>query len=346
MTTTAAIEAAFEKQIHWCGELGSPFTAALLSGLLDDLRAGGPCAALLRDWRGNPDDDALPLRLAGGLHALVLARPEGLLAASYPPHAAAYGPATAAAVRQALVEEADFLRALLASAPQTNEVRRSIVLLGGFLEASRAVGLPLRLLEVGASAGLNLAWPRYRYETAGWSWGSPEAALHLDTDWRGPPPSVAEQPVVASAEGCDLAPVELADPAQVRRLQAYVWADQRERLERLRTAVAVARAAGVRVERASAEAWLAERLAEPAPGRLTLVYHSVFRQYLPAAAAAAMAAVLEAAAARATAEAPLAHLRYERDGSGHSLRLALWPAGGDRLLARADPHGRWVEWLG
>jgi len=346
MTTPAAIEAAFEKQVRWCGELGSPFTAALLTELLADLRAGGPCAALLRDWRDDPDDAALPLRLAGGLHALVLARPEGPLAAAYPPRVEAYGPATAAAVRQALIEEAGFLRALLASAPQTNEVRRSIVLLGGFLVASRSFGLPLRLLEVGASAGLNLAWPHYRYETTGWAWGRPEAALRLDTDWLGLPPPVDEQPLVASAEGCDLAPVDLADPAQFRRLQAYVWADQRERLERLRGAATIARETEVRVEQASAEAWLAAKLATPAPGRLTLVYHSVFHQYLPAAAAAAMSAAIEAAAARATAEAPLGHLRYERDEEGHGLRLTLWPGGEDRLLARADPHARWVEWRG
>jgi hypothetical protein len=47
--------------------------------------------------------------------------------------------------------------------PQTNEVRRSAVLLPGFLTIAAETGLPLRILELGASAGLNQLWDRRHY---------------------------------------------------------------------------------------------------------------------------------------------------------------------------------------
>ncbi len=78
-----------------------------------------------------------------------------------------------------------------------------------------------------------------------------------------------------------------------------------------------------------------------------MVLHSIAFQYFPAAAQARIAAHLAAVGAATTADAPLAWLRYEFDGTSAaaaSLRLRLWP-GGDRLLARAHPHGARVEWL-
>jgi hypothetical protein len=58
---------------------------------------------------------------------------------------------------------------------------------------------------------------------------------------------------------------------------------------------------------------------------------------------------LEELGRSATADAPLAWLRYERDpeaGGQPDLRLRLWPDGSDRVLALADPHGGKIEWRG
>ena len=45
---------------------------------------------------------------------------------------------------------------------------------------------------------------------------------------------------------------------------------------------------------------------------------------------------------------PLVWLRFELDPElekTYSLRLQLWPAGEDHLLALGDPHGSFVKWL-
>lgn len=113
-------------------------------------------------------------------------------------------------------------------------------------------------------------------------------------------------------------------------------------------AVAQTLAAGVPVEAADAVAW-ARREARPRSGVATVVFHSVFFQYMPAESQAALVEVLSEAGAGATAAAPLAWLRMEpaRDNpASMELRLTLWPGGEDRLLAAAHPHGAWIEWTG
>ena len=93
--------------------------------------------------------------------------------------------------------------------------------------------------------------------------------------------------------------------------------------------------------------WLAQRLAQPQPGALHLVFHTVAWQYFPAATQARGAALLAAAGACATADAPLARLAMEGDSTGlpgAALTLDLWPGGQRIALGRVDFHGRWVDW--
>ena len=294
-------------------------------------------------WPGDPVADALPLRLAGALHALVLSGADPVLAACYPPgDARSLGSALVAA----LTRHDAFVRSFLPSPPQTNEVGRSAVLLGGFLQVASDTGLPLRLLEIGASAGLNLLWDRYGYRVGDGTWGDPEGPVQLAPRWSGPLPPLATPVAVAERAGCDVAPIDLARSKARLRLRGYVWADQPERLARIDGAIALARTAGVVVERADAARWVADRLRLPAPGRATVLYHSIMWQYMPAASQAALRATIEQAGAAATAEAPLAWLRFEPSGSGMGpeLRLTSWPGARDRRLATAHPHGAAVRW--
>jgi len=346
MEMAVSVPEAFRRQAGWCADLGSPFTARLLTLAAADLDGGGPLAALVGDWPGDPVADALALRVAGALHALVLSGKAPRLAACYPPAGDGTGGDLWPSALAALAAHASFVRAMLASPPQTNEVRRSGILLGGYLAVARAWGLPLRVLEIGASAGLNLAFDRYAYRLGEAAWGPAGAGVAIPVEWRGPLPDLAAPLEVAERAGCDRQPIDLGDPDARLRLRAYVWADQRDRLARLEGAIAEALAAGLAVERADAADWVERRLAEPAPGRATVLAHSIVWQYLPSATQGRIAAAAARRGAGATPVSPFAWLRFEPAGEdGFALILSLWPGPLDRRLALAHPHGAWVQWL-
>jgi hypothetical protein len=342
---TPDLKQAWIKQLPYCNTMGSPFTARVLEAAWLDHERGGALAALLPGWPGDPWIDAVPLRVAGALHALALTRQSTDLAAMYESLDAS-DDHLRAAVASALDQHAALVADYLRVPPQTNEIGRSAVLLGGFAEVVRATGLPLATLEIGASAGLNQLWHRYRYALGNdLQWGDASSPVLIRSDWQGPAPTLPEHMPVASHAACDAQPVDLQAEGADIRLMSYVWAGQTERLARLRAAIALARAAQIRVDREDALPWLQRQLAVPRAGMATVVYHSVVWQYLSAATQAGLRSAIEAAGARATAQAPLAWLGFEPPGEApFELSLTLWPGGQRRVLAQAQAHGQWVEW--
>jgi hypothetical protein len=337
-----------------CGRMGSPFSQAILDAAALDIEAGGPTRGLMARWESastrSAVEDAVPLRLLGALHDLALSGADGALATAYPTGKSS-GDAEAAwtAALAAMSSAGERLSRFIDHEPQTNEVRRSACLMPGFLAlAARAPG-PLRIFEIGASAGLNQLWDRYAYELgAAGAWGPADSPMRIPTEWRGAPPPLGAEIRVVERSACDRKPVDLEDATARRRLRAYVWADQRDRLERLDAAIAVARAAGTTVEAADAVDWTGRHVA-PQAGAVTVLFHSVFWQYMPADSQAALAELIAATGARATADAPFAWLRMEPapgDMATMELRLSLWPHGREQRLATVHPHGAWVEWIG
>lgn len=347
MSATERVLEQFAGQARYCEQLGSPFTARLCRLLAARLDRRTRFGDRILGWAGDPYADNVALRAAGALHALARSGWEPGLAAVYPPHAAS-DKALWAAIADALAHNDVFLTERLASAPQTNEVARSALILGGLLHVAAIAGLPLALYEIGASAGLNLGLDAYRYELGeGRGWGPADAPLTIVCPWRGPSPPLAAPLVIAGRQGCDLNPLDPTRPEDRARLLSYVWADQTERLARTEAALALAAAARRPVARADAADWLEVQLASPPPaGVARVVFHTVVWQYIPAPQQARMTALLARLGAAATPARPLARLAIEADAVPGSARIALtlWPAGGTVTLGRGDFHGRWAEW--
>jgi hypothetical protein len=250
------------------------------------------------------------------------------------------------AVLDAHTEE---LRAGLARPPQTNEVGRAAPLVGALWHLQSIRTLPVRLYEIGASAGLNLLADHFRFELDGRATGPPDSPVVFHDAWRGAVPSAGPQLEVVERLGCDQAPIDPASDDGALTLMSYVWPDQAARLERLRGALAIAREVPVRVVAESAAEFL-EALA-PAEGTWTVVWHSVMWMYLEDTEREAVHAQLERAGADAGERARLAHVAFEApaltadSGIGFEVSVRTWPGGAERVLGHAPAHGLPVDWL-
>lgn len=339
------IREAFVRQAEACEELGSPFTARLLRGLAAAMTGEGALEARILDWTGDPTADALALRVAGALHGLARSGLAPELERAWPPEPEG-DPAQAA--REAFLRHEAWLSPWLDGPPQTNEVARSGALLGGALALAERVRMPLEWLEIGASAGLNQNFDRFRYELGeGRVWGDPEARVVVRQAWRGEGPALEAPLEVAARAAVDVAPIDPSDPGARARLMAYVWPDQPERLARTGAALEEILAHPRPVERGDAARWVETRLVAPqAEETARVLVHTIMWQYMPAATQAAIRAAMDRAGAAATEARPVAWLSMEPDGRTGSaaLTLTLWPGGEARGLARADFHGRWVDW--
>jgi hypothetical protein len=327
----AALAGRFARHARDAG--ASPMYADLMARCARDIASGGAVWEVMRGHEG-PPMSVPALRLLGAVHRLVLSGAAPDLAPFYPSAGGVYdGDAAWPAFLAVLPSAVPWLDDTV----QTNEAARAAALLGGFHAVSLAFGRPLRLLEVGASAGLLLRFDAYRYDLPSSSWGPLDSPLRLDVGADVPlDPSLR----VAERRGCDRAPVDAATEEGRLLLRSYVWPDQRDRLPRLDAALAVAARVPAVVDRADAVPWVSDRLAEDAGGAVPVVYHSVVMQYLSPPAREAFAAAVTSASVE-----PRAWLRFEPEGDEFVVRLTTWPGGEERRLATAHGHGYDVRWL-
>jgi hypothetical protein len=255
-------------------------------------------------------EQQMPMLLFAAVHAEVLAR--GI---EYPQT----GDAFIAFCR----EHADTLLPVLRTrATQTNEVGRCAYLRPCI--AAAADGRPLALIEVGASAGLNLNLDRYAYDIGGTRAGT--SPLTITTDLRAGVPPLA-LPEVGWRIGIDLAPAP--DPGWLR---ACVFADQPDRLARLDAALEIAREHPPPLIRGDAIALLPEVLERVPDGMQPVVFHTAVVYYL----AEDEREQLRALASQVT------HVAAEegRPEGGFALEVD------GREVGLAHPHGRWLSWTG
>jgi hypothetical protein len=340
MGSPVDVASAMREQAGWCERLGSLFYHSLLLRIADDVEASGVCWRLLQAHADAPARFKLPLRFLAAIHRLVL---KGKLPDPARHYASAGGTGDAEAAWSALHDvlgrHGGQILAVMPETVQTSEVRRCCALLPGFLEIARATRLPLRLLEVGSSAGLNLRWDHYRYESRLGGWGPLDSPLVFDDAFAGHKPPLDTAIEVTERRGCDLNPIDPLSADGVLRLQSFLWPDQPDRFLRLAAAIEVARRTPAVIDRADAVEWLDARLAAPRPGVATVVFHSVVLVYLTPEARERMMEILHAAGGKATLEAPLAWLSMEPNGHEDDIFLTLWPGGMRRAIASAGYHG-------
>ena len=346
MNDDIGFEEALEQQQRACAMMGSALYAQMLVHALDEYRERGP---LYRFMENDPRRERMSMpavRLLGALHFLALDEEASQLAAHLP---SCGGDADAAAAWYAASELLEprerELSVLYADTPQTNEVARSTVLLAGACAIFAQTRLPLRLFDVGASAGLNGRLDRYRYEGDGWAWGDPASPLVLRNRTRAGTPALGDAPIVDRL-GCDVHPLDIASARDRLRLLSFVWADQLDRVERLQAAFAAARHTPMRIDRADMFLWIEEN-ARPRLGSTSVVMHSVVADHLSAPARKQLEETIGVLGASASDDAPFAWLRLEMGErrARFETRVTLWPGAHETLIARSDGHAQDITWV-
>jgi hypothetical protein len=350
----------------WARDLtgqGSERYAAICAGLAEDPDRAS-LLLLARPGFANP------LILLAAVHHLLLGGERHELAAWYPTVVGRGARPVDDDLYPAFVAFVDshrepIARLVATRTTQTNEARRTVVTLPALGLVAREAGSPLALLEVGASAGLNLLVDRYAFRIGDVESGPTGAALRfacaVEGDLRPPVPPRLE---VAWRLGLDLNPLDVRDPATRAWLRALVWPEHPDRLELLDAALRVARRDPPLVARGDLVDDLQPLAAQAPSGAALAVVSTWTLAYLePERRRAFVARLAELATAErrpvwlvaGEGESVLASLdvglgRMPADGGYGPSTLSLHrfgPEGGRDhvLLAEAHPHGRWIRWL-
>lgn len=222
---------------------------------------------------------------------------------------------------------------------QTNEVGRCAYLMPGFLTvAAENQGRSLALLDMGASAGLNLNWDKYRYRYSnGQEFGPPDSKVVLECDARnGLPELPTVFPKVHFRVGIDLSPVDLGDDEEYQWMQALLWPEHQDRRSRLSAAREVWAQSPPEILGGDAVELLADILEDVPQESALCVFHCHTLNQFPAEARERFGDILRAA----SMERVVYHMPSE--GDRVSLRRIVNGCATALLTARRQVHGRWV----
>ena len=331
----------------------SPLYSHLAARIADDPRGYDEFFAAI------PAHEQAPNMLFAAVQLRMLAEPETPLANYYaslhasprPPDAHAYS-----LFREYCDAHRDALFSVLREhRTQTNEVRRGLALWpAGMLAITIAQGLPLALVEIGCSAGLNLLWDRYSYryrDSAGavHDAGNANSSLQMDAELRGPlvPPLAASPLRISQRIGIDLQPLDIHSSRDIAWLEALIWPEHHDRRQFLRQAIAIAREEGLLDLRRGDALEQLPTVADELPAACApLFFHTYVMQQLNHQDRARLPQFIAHSARRFR---HAFHLWHERGQRATHPRLVLrhFARGqivSERLLAYAGAHVRWLQW--
>jgi len=219
---------------------------------------------------------------------------------------------------------------------QTNESKRCVAL----LPAIWSTGLErFHLIEIGASAGLNLAMDHYRYSWDGVEWGPSGSPVVLEAASRGgrPQPRSIE---VLSRRGLDLNPIDLEDADDRSWLVALIWPEHIERRARLEKAIEVAEHVPMEMIEGDATETMPEVLSSLPKGEPVVVMNSMaLMQFGRAQRESLYRSIAEAGSAR-----PVRRVSFEILAAGDEwVTIAADFGRGLAQIGQAHPHGEWIE---
>ncbi len=292
-----------------------------------------------------------PIILLGAVHFLLSGSAHAALARFYPSLTSAPDAFENAYpdFRQFCLENRASLISLLQSKQvQTNEVRRCACLLPAFgFVMEKTDNAPLIMIEVGASAGINLFWREFCYDYSnGQQWGSAVSAVQLKCDARGvnPLPLPRNRPTLIQNIGLELKPVDLLCEEDVRWLRALIWPDHLERAKLFTKALSIVRGKPLEVIAGDALQTLPAILeALPTHGTVCL-YHSLVLNQFPPEAQKEFDLILKTASRNRDLYCiGMGDNRHNED----ELTLASYHYGVEKVvsLAKCQAHGAWIEWL-
>lgn len=325
-----------------CERLGAPTYADLAAWVAEWVEAGDGRFSFLTPYADARIGDMVPLRFFAAIHRLVLQRDAPGLAVFYasvggtPPTSHRARAACRDAFVEVVAEHAEEIAAGLQGFPQTNEVGRTAALADVLARVDAQWGLPVRLAEIGCSAGL---------------------ALRVDAlvvEGVVPVRGDAVVPLIVERIGCDIHPVDPTTQEGRLLLTSFVWPDHVERFERLRAALDIASRVPAEVVAQDAVSFVQGlRLVD---GQALVLWHSAMWMYLPPGDRSAIETAIERLGSTATERSPLVHVALEPTselpGEQHvfHLRVTAWPelddvpAGMTVTLARTPPAGMPVDW--
>jgi hypothetical protein len=328
--------------------MGSPMYAQLFHDLALDYADNGRTYALLAGRSQRPIHDALPLRLAGALHRIVLKGNDERLARHYPSVGGKPGPDFTADVIAYMRDHLDEIDIALTQQVQTNEVGRSVVHLTLLHWLTSLDIYDVDLLEIGTSAGLNLNCDRYYACSHQLRMGDPTSAVRMMGDWFSHTPSVPGVGArIHRRRGTDVSPIDVSDSDDAIRLLSFVWPDQKDRFVRTKNAIAIAQQHRPVIDHQSADTWVRDQLMRPRE-RASLIFHSIVWQYLGTHIQRNLTRNIFEAGQHATPSAPLVWARMEPDGPHADVQVDIWNGQGEPQhfrVAEVGYHGYGLNWL-